>query len=140
MSSKKNLPTIRSSAAEYLTFVAASGQGGVAAVYADEDVWLSQKMMGELYGVNVRTVSEHLKNIFADKELEESAVIRNFRITAADREVLQDAGKVSKEIAHTHALSEFEKYRVVQDRLYESDFDKAIKAQLTHDAKGPRDE
>lgn len=348
MSSKKNLPTIRSSAAEYLTFVAASGQGGVDAVYADEDVWLSQKMMGELYGVNVRTVSEHLKNIFADNELEQDAVIRNFRITAADgknyntqhynlsatiavgykvnseravqfrkwatgiikeftikayamdderlkndgsilgkkyfeqqlarireirlserkfyqkitdiyataidydnsaqttqrffatvqnklhwaihgqtaaeviyaradaeqthmglntwqdapngkiqkfdvvvaknylsdgelaqlqrlvsayldlaetmaernipmtmqdwetrlnrfieaadREVLQDAGKVSKEIAHTHALSEFEKYRVVQDRLYESDFDKAIKAQLTHDAKGPRDE
>lgn len=348
MSSKKNLPTIRSSAAEYLTFVAASGQGGVEAVYADEDVWLSQKMMGELYGVNVRTVSEHLKNIFADNELEQDAVIRNFRITAADgknyntqhyslsatiavgykvnseravqfrkwatgiikeftikayamdderlkndgsilgkkyfeqqlarireirlserkfyqkitdiyataidydnsaqatqrffatvqnklhwaihgqtaaeviyaranaeqthmglntwqdapngkiqkfdvvvaknylsdgelaqlqrlvsayldlaetmaernipmtmqdwetrlnrfieaadREVLQDAGKVSKEIAHTHALSEFEKYRVVQDRLYESDFDKAIKAQLTHDAKGQRDE
>lgn len=140
MSSKENLPTIRSSAAEYLTFVAASGQGGVEAVYADEDVWLSQKMMGELYGVNVRTVSEHLKNIFADNELEQDAAIRNFRITAADREVLQDAGRVSKEIAHTHALSEFEKYRVVQDRLYESDFDKAIKAQLTHDAKGQRDE
>jgi hypothetical protein len=348
MSSKKNLPTIRSSAAEYLTFVAASGQGGVEAVYADEDVWLSQKMMGELYGVNVRTVSEHLKNIFADNELEQDAVIRNFRITAADgknyntqhynlsatiavgykvnseravqfrkwatgiikeftikayvmdddrlkndgsilgkkyfeqqlarireirlserkfyqkitdiyatsidydnsaqatqrffatvqnklhwaihgqtaaeviyaranaeqthmglntwqdapngkiqkfdvvvaknylsdgelaqlqrlvsayldlaetmaernipmtmqdwetrlnrfieaadREVLQDAGKVSKEIAHTHALSEFEKYRVVQDRLYESDFDKAIKAQLTLDTKGQRGE
>jgi hypothetical protein len=96
-------------------------------------------MMGELYGVNVRTVSEHLQNIFADNELEESAVIRNFRITAADREVLQDAGKVSKEIAHTHALSEFEKYRVVQDRLYESDFDKAIKAQLTNDTKGQHD-
>ena len=84
MSSKKNLPTIRSSAAEYLTFVAASGQGGVEAVYADEDVWLSQKMMGELYGVNVRTVNEHLKNIFSDNELEQDAVIRNFRITAAD--------------------------------------------------------
>jgi hypothetical protein len=64
--------------------VAASGQGGVEAVYADEDVWLSQKMMGELYGVNVRTVSEHLKNIFTDNELEQDAVIRNFRITAAD--------------------------------------------------------
>jgi len=348
MTSKKNLPTIRSSAAEYLTFVASSGQGGVEAVYADEDVWLSQKMMGELYGVNVRTVSEHLKNIFADNELEQEAVIRNFRITAADgknyntqhynlsatiavgykvnseravqfrkwatgiikeftikayvmdderlkndgsilgkkyfeqqlarireirlserkfyqkitdiyataidydasakatqrffatvqnklhwaihgqtaaevihtranaeqsnmglntwqdapngkiqrfdvvvaknylnnselaqlqrlvsayldlaesmaernipmtmqdwevrlnrfleaadREVLQDAGKVSKEVAEAHALSEFEKYRVVQDRLYESDFDKAIKAQLTHDTKGQRDE
>ena len=84
MSRKKNLPTIRSSAAEYLTFIAASGHGGVEAVYADEDVWLSQKMMGELYGVNVRTVSEHLKNIFSDQELEQEAVIRSFRITAAD--------------------------------------------------------
>ena len=81
MSRKKNLPTIRSSAAEYLTFIAATGQGGVEAVYVDEDVWLSQKMMGELYGVNVRTVSEHLKNIFSDQELEQEAVIRNFRIT-----------------------------------------------------------
>jgi hypothetical protein len=64
--------------------VAASGQGGVEAVYADEDVWLSQKMMGELYGVNVRTVSEHLKNIFADNDLEQDAGIRNVPITAAD--------------------------------------------------------
>lgn len=84
MSNKKNLPTIRSSAAEYLSFVAASGQGGVEAIYADEDVWLSQKMMSELYGVNVRTVNEHLKNIFVDNELHADAVIRNFRITAAD--------------------------------------------------------
>ncbi len=84
MKNKKNLPTIRSSAAEYLTFVAASGQGGIEAVYADEDVWLSQKMMGQLYGVNVRTVNEHLKNIFADSELQAESVIRNFRITAAD--------------------------------------------------------
>lgn len=80
----KNITSIRSSAAEYLTFVAASGQGGVEAVYADDDVWLSQKMMGDLYGVNVRTVSEHLKNIFFDNELEQESVIRNFRITAAD--------------------------------------------------------
>lgn len=77
-------PTIRSSAAEYLSFVAASGQGGIEAIYADEDVWLSQRMMGELYGVNVRTVNEHLKNIFADGELQADSVIRNFRITAAD--------------------------------------------------------
>lgn len=73
---------IRSSAAEYLTFVAASGQGGVEAVYADENIWLSQKMMAELYGVNVRTINEHLKKIFTDSELQQEAVIRNFRITA----------------------------------------------------------
>jgi len=75
---------VRSSAAEYLTFVAASGQGGVEAVYADENVWLSQKMMGLLYDVDVRTISYHLKNVFADRELEESSVIQFFRITADD--------------------------------------------------------
>ena len=48
-------------------------------------------------------------------------------IAATDREILQDAGRVSAEIAKAHAISEFEKYRVVQDRLYESDFDKQIK-------------
>ncbi|MGY0195447.1 virulence RhuM family protein [Leptothrix sp. BB-4] len=75
---------IRSSAAEYLTFIAASGTGGVEAVYANENVWLTQKMMGQLYDVDVRTVSYHLKNVFSDHELEESSVIQSFRITAAD--------------------------------------------------------
>jgi hypothetical protein len=74
----------RSSAAEYLTFVAASGQGGVEAVYADENVWLSQKMLALLYDVDVRTISYHLQKIFTDKELEEKSVIQFFRITAAD--------------------------------------------------------
>ena len=77
-------PTIRSSAAEYLTFVAATAEGGVEAIYADEDVWLSQKMLAVLYDVNVRTVNEHLKNIFTDSELQEEAVVRKFRITASD--------------------------------------------------------
>lgn len=83
---KKNteVSLVRSSAAEYLTFVAASGQGGVEAVYADENVWLTQKMMGMLYAVDVRTINYHLKKIFADSELQEDSVIRNFRITAAD--------------------------------------------------------
>ena len=95
MSNKKSTPggsakkitevsLVRSSAAEYLTFVAASGQSGVEAVYADENVWLSQKMMGLLYAVETHTVNYHLKKIFDDSELESSSVIRNFRITAAD--------------------------------------------------------
>ncbi len=75
---------VRSSAAEYLTFVAASGQGGVEAVYADENVWLTQKMMGLLYDVETHTINYHLKKVFADTELQEDSVIRNFRITAAD--------------------------------------------------------
>ena len=81
---KGEVSLVRSSAAEYLTFVAASAQGGVEAVYADENVWLSQKMMAVLYDVDVRTISYHLKNVFADHELEENSVIQFFRITAAD--------------------------------------------------------
>ena len=81
---KNKTSIIRSSAAEYLTIVAASGSGGVEAVYADENIWLSQKMMGLLYDVDVRTVNYHLKTIFKDSELEEASVIRNFRITAED--------------------------------------------------------
>ena len=82
----KNYDTsmVRSSAAEYLTFVAASGKGGVEAVYADENVWLTQKMIGLLYDVETHTINYHLKKVFSDSELEEDSVIRNFRITAAD--------------------------------------------------------
>jgi hypothetical protein len=74
----------RSSTAEYLTFIAATGDGGVEAIYADENIWLSQKMMGTLYNVNVRTINEHLQKIFKDNELHDEAVIRKFRITASD--------------------------------------------------------
>ncbi|MBO7412013.1 MAG: virulence RhuM family protein [Ottowia sp.] len=74
----------RSSAAEYLTFVAANRESGVQAVYADENVWLSQKMMAQLYDVETPTITYHLKKIFSDSELEEDSVIRNFLITAAD--------------------------------------------------------
>ena len=75
---------IRSSAAEYLTFITATGEGGVNAIYADENVWLSQKMLALLYNVGVNTVNYHLKKLFKDNELDEKAVIREFRITAED--------------------------------------------------------
>lgn len=75
---------IRSSSAEYLTFIAATGEGGVDAIYVDENIWLSQKMMGSLYNVETNTINYHLKKIFADNELEEKSVVRNFRITAKD--------------------------------------------------------
>ena len=80
---KKN-SLIRSSTVEYLTFIAATGDGGVNAVYLDENIWLSQKMMGELYHVEPHTINYHLKKIFSDSELEENAVTRNFRVTAQD--------------------------------------------------------
>jgi virulence protein len=84
MTKKHEISITRSSAAEYLTFVAANRENGVQAVYADENVWLTQKMMAALYDIDVRTINYHLKKIFLDSELEENSVIRNFRITADD--------------------------------------------------------
>jgi hypothetical protein len=84
MKEERKNSVIRSSSIEYLTFIAATGDGGVNAVYQDENIWLSQKMMGELYHVEPHTINYHLKKIFSDSELEEDAVTRNFRITAQD--------------------------------------------------------
>ena len=83
---KKQEITIRSSAAEYLTFVAATGenQDNIEMRYEDENIWLTQKMLATLYDVETHTVNYHIKKIFADSELQESAVIRNYRITASD--------------------------------------------------------
>lgn len=60
------------------------GNVKVEVIYESETFWLSQKRMAELFGVDVRTVNEHLKNIFKSGELNEDSVIRKFRITAAD--------------------------------------------------------
>lgn len=75
---------IRNSTAEFLIFTSQAGEQSIEARYEDETVWLTQKLMAELFAVDVRTVSEHLKNIFADGELSEDSVIRKFRTTAAD--------------------------------------------------------
>lgn len=187
---KQEVSILRSSAAEYLTFITATGESDVNAVYFDENVWLTQKMMGLLYNVETHTINYHLKKIFTDGEIDESAVIRKFRITAPNgkiqkfdvvvaknyltkeelsamarivnayldlaelraeeevpmtmedwaeqfegvlrlsrKEILTNAGTISAEIAEQHALSEFEKYRVRQDRLYQSDFDRVLLGQ-----------
>jgi hypothetical protein len=76
--------TVRSSAAEYLTYISATGESGIDVIYENENVWLSQKMLACLYDVRVNTINYHLKQIFNDKELNEDTVIRNFRITAND--------------------------------------------------------
>ncbi|WP_368642712.1 RhuM family protein [Castellaniella ginsengisoli] len=81
MSNKK---LIRNSTAEFLIFTGQAGEQSIEARYEDETLWLSQKLMAELFGVDVRTVSEHLKNIFVSQELTAEAVIRKFRITASD--------------------------------------------------------
>ena len=72
---------IRNSTAEFLVFTAQAGDQGIEVRYADETVWLTQKMMAELFQISVPTISEHLKNIFASSELEKDAVVRKFRTT-----------------------------------------------------------
>ena len=86
---KENLPAVRSSAAEYLTFIAATGDSGQSFEmrYEDENIWLTQKMLATLYDVDIRTINYHIKKIFKDSELQEKAVIRNFKITAADGKI-----------------------------------------------------
>ena len=86
MAKKKDEITIRSSAAEYLTYVASVGdqQDSVEMRYEDENIWLTQKMMATLYDVGTNTINYHIKKIFEDSELQENSVIRKFRITAAD--------------------------------------------------------
>lgn len=71
---------IRNSTAEFLIFTGQTGEQSIEARYEDETLWLSQKLMAELFGVDVRTVSEHLKNIFGSHELVPEATIRKFRI------------------------------------------------------------
>ena len=91
---KKDEITIRSSAAEYLTYVASIGgqQDSIEMRYEDENIWLTQKMMATLYDVDVRTINEHIKKIYSDSELEEDSTIRNFRIvqTEGPRQVTRD--------------------------------------------------
>ena len=94
MAKKKDEITIRSSAAEYLTYVASVGdqQDSIEMCYEDENIWLTQKMMATLYDVDVRTINEHIKKIYSDSELEEDSTIRNFRIvqTEGSRQVTRD--------------------------------------------------
>jgi hypothetical protein len=260
---------IRNSTAEFLVFTSQAGEKGIEVRVEDETVWLTQKLIGVLFEVDVRTVSEHLGNIFATEELDEGAAIRKFRNTASDgksyltafynldaiiavgfrvnssratqfrqwaigilrdfaihgrtaaeliveradsrkaqmglttwrnaprgkvlkpdvvvaknyltekeirgldrivtmyldyaesqaergipmtmedwakrlnaflrfneREILDHPGKVSQEVARAFAESEFEKYRIVQDRLFESDFDRHVKKALGNGGDG----
>ena len=86
---KQEISIVRSSAAEYLTFITATGESDVNAVYCDENVWLTQKMMGFLYNVETHTINYHLKKLFSDGEIEENSVIRKFRITEKPQYIIK---------------------------------------------------
>ena len=159
---KKEQVTIRSSAAEYLNYVACVGDDKqqVEIRYEDENIWLTQKLMAMLYGVEVHTINYHIKksdvviakNYLSDIEMgqlermvtayldfAETMTMRHIPLTMADWEqrlnsfitlfeygLLKDAGRVSSEIAQLHAETEFEKYRVIQDKLFLSDYDRFL--------------
>ena len=82
--SKGRKVQIRNSMAEFQVFTTQSGEGGIEVRIEDETVWLTQKLIAALFDMDIRTVSEHLKNIFARGELNEDSVLWNFRNTAAD--------------------------------------------------------
>ena len=127
MKKKKDEITICSSAAEYLTYVASVGdqQDSIEMRYEDENIWLTQKMMATLYDVDIRTINEHIKKIYSDSELEEDATIRNFRIVQTE-----GSRQVTRNMKHYN----LQMYRVIQDRLFMSDFDKYM-LELEENAK-----
>ena len=103
---------IRNSTIDFLTFTRQSGEESVEVRVQDNDVWLTQSSIAKLFGVNRTVITKHLKNIFKDSEVEESSTCANFAQVADN--------------AKAFAESEFEKYRVIQDSIYKSDFDKFL--------------
>lgn len=110
---------IRNSIVDFLVFTRDAGEDGIEVRVRDHNVWLTQKGIGQLFDVDRSVVSKHLKNIFEQKELD--AFLR-----FNDAEVLENKGKVTAAIAKEFAESEFEKYRVIQDKIYQSDFDRLV--------------
>ncbi len=97
MVKKKTEITIRNAAAEFLVFVSTIGEQphSIELRYQDENIWLTQRLIAELYGVELSTINEHIKKIYLDNELEETATIRNFRIVQTE-----GSRQVSREVKH----------------------------------------
>lgn len=98
MSKKKKADiTIRSSAAEYLTFIAATGDNeqSFEMRYEDENIWLTQRMMSTLYDISVSAVNQHLKRIYDDAELSREATIKKYLTVQTE-----GARKVTREVDH----------------------------------------
>ena len=93
----RDVSIVRSSTAEYLTYIAATGGSdeSIELRYEDENIWLTQKMMATLYGVEVPTINVHIRKIFADAELSPAATIRKFQIVQ-----IEGNRQVSREVIH----------------------------------------
>ena len=123
---------IRNSTAEFLTFVAEGKEQGIQVLYKDETVWATQKAMAQLFDCSADNIGLHLKNIYDTNELNKEATTEKISVVQQEgaREVRRNTlfynldAIVSAEFAKSFAESEFEKYRVIQDKLFSSDFDK----------------
>ena len=131
---------------QFLIYQSEDGRTKLDVRLEEKTVWLSQKQLTELFGKAKGTISEHIKHIFEDSELESDSVVRRFRTTALDGKdyevvhynldmvlalgfrVQSNAGRVSAELAKAHAEAEFAAFRKDEDRTLESDFDHAVRA------------
>ena len=123
---------IRNSTVDFLVFTKDAEENGIEVRVQDENVWLTQKAIGQLFDIDRSVVTKHLKKIFTDGELEENSTCAFFAQVADNGK--WDKGKVTAAIAKAFAESEFEQYRIIQDQLYQSDFDRLIAATDASDA------
>ena len=117
---------IRNSTVDFLVFTRDAGEDGIEVRVQNGDVWLTQKAISQLFDVDRSVITKHLSNIFKEGELDENSVCAKFAQTADDGKTYNYKFYSLAAIAKEFAESEFEKYRVIQDSLYESDFDKLM--------------
>ena len=117
---------IRNSTVDFLVFTRDAREDGIEVRVQNGDVWLTQKAISQLFDVDRSVVTKHLSNIFKEGELDENSVCAKFAQTADDGKTYNYKFYSLAAIAKEFAESEFEKYRVIQDSLYESDFDKLM--------------
>lgn len=125
---------IRNSTVDFLVFTRDAGEDGIEVRVQNGDVWLTQKEISQLFDVDRSVITKHLSNIFKEGELDENSVCAKFAQTADDGKTYNYKFYSLAAIAKEFAESEFEKYRVIQDSLYESDFDKLMNDMEKNDA------
>ena len=125
---------IRNSTVDFLVFTRDAGEDGIEVRVQNGDIWLTQKAISQLFDVDRSVITKHLSNIFKEGELDENSVCAKFAQTADDGKTYNYKFYSLAAIAKEFAESEFEKYRVIQDSLYESDFDKLVNDMEKNDA------
>lgn len=133
---------IRSSAEEFITFKVQEKDKGIQVRYDKETLWMTQKAIAELFDVQRPAITKHLTNIFKEQELDKSAVCSKMEHTAEDGKNYKTdyynldaiisvgyrvnslrATQFRRWATNDKALTEFQRYRITQDKLYKSDFD-----------------